>query len=149
MHEYFHSVQLQGFTAELLNENSRLYNLYSVAHAFYNTVGSYAFSNDIEFFAEMGQVFNNVTVRLDLASTGGITREIMRTRMPELFQVMTRVFGSTNNMKVVTCSIPCAKSLPYCLAEPVNGIVNGPVTPPPVTPTHQVQSAASIIKDPN
>jgi hypothetical protein len=102
VHEFLHTIHISGFDSKLKEDLSNLYNQYKVSNNDYS-ITSYAFSNDSELFAEMGQVYLGVTTRMDEQSTGGINLNKLQNKLPNLYSFMDNIFNRQNSVRVKSC----------------------------------------------
>ena len=113
-HEFAHTIHIDGFTDQMKARIQELYDKYKVASPHYN-INSYAFANSMEFFAEMSQVFCEVTVRKDV--TAGLDKAGIHAHMPELYSFLDSLFDVTiNYIKRASCANPCASRWSRCAA---------------------------------
>lgn len=118
VHEFMHTVHLDGLSDAMKARINFLYNQYNVPNPNYN-IDSYAFVDDREFFAEMGQIFTEVTVRQDV--TGGLDKAGLKAYLPEMYELLESIFDVSNNkIKAASCAAPCAQIWSRCSAVPVS-----------------------------
>ena len=116
VHEFMHTVHLDGFSDDMKARVNFLYNKYKVPNPNYN-IDSYAFVDDREFFAEMGQIFTEVTIRKDV--TAGLDKAGLKRYLPEMYAFLESIFDVSNNkIKKASCAAPCAKNWARCSATP-------------------------------
>jgi hypothetical protein len=116
-HEFMHEIESRGMTQtqkDILNNIYRKYNVFSN----YYDIKSYAFVNVHEFFAEMAQVYCQMTSRLDV--TGGVTIKILQDYLPELYTFLETIFDIYPNDVLNTMCTNCNKKLLCCRDENEN-----------------------------
>lgn len=119
-HEFLHAIMNSGFTSEQRIQLENIYTLYKPQYAAYEQLFSifegydsvYAFLTSEEFFAIMGQIFFELTSRLDDDSTGGINKQKLQTTLPQMYQFLDQIFNSENSVRNKSCILNCGYS--YC-----------------------------------
>ena len=111
-HEFSHTLHVDGMTEDMKAQINDMYNKYKVPSPNYS-INSYAFTTELEFFAEMSQVFCEVTVRKDV--TAGLDKAAMKAHLPDMYAFLDSLYDlSVNRIKQASCAAPCAKQWGRC-----------------------------------
>ena len=111
-HEFSHTLHTDGMPDDMKAQIRVMYNKYKVPSPNY-IINSYAFSTELEFFAEMSQVFCEVTVRKDV--TAGLDKAAMKAYLPDMYVFLDSLYDlSVNQIKQASCAAPCAKQWSRC-----------------------------------
>ena len=113
-YEFSHLVQFSGMSTQMKERVVSLYQQYKVENDNYN-IDSYAFSSEYEFFAELSQVFCEVSVRTDV--TAGLDKSSLKEFLPDMYAFLDSIYDLSNNqIKEASCSLPCASQWSRCAA---------------------------------
>jgi len=125
-HEFAHTLHESGFSQQQKKRLTSLYDQYNVKTNKYN-INSYAFSSENEFFAEMAQIYCQMTYRLDV--TGNININILRYELPDMFLFLASIFNINNSNKMLLsfcdlCNnhkLCCRDDTPDCISWAAKG----------------------------
>jgi hypothetical protein len=113
-HEFMHAIHHNGMTQKQKDVLNELYNKYNVLSNIYD-IKSYAFVTVFEFFAEMAQVYCQMTFRLDV--TGKITHKILKNYLPELYIFLGSILNIYPNHALIAICTSCNQDLLCCRDE--------------------------------
>jgi hypothetical protein len=109
-----HVIESDGMTQQQKDMLNKIYNKYNVSSNIYD-IKSYAFLNVHEFFAEMAQVYCQMTLRLDV--TGGVTNKIIQDDLPEVKTFLETIFNINPNSVLNAICTNCNQNLLCCRDE--------------------------------
>lgn len=104
-HELCHDIHTYGMNASQKATIIALLNEYKVQNSNYK-IDTYAFNNEMEFFAEMSQVYCGVTIRTDVTVSYGV----LKTNLPNMFSFLGTVWTDPNKVKLLSCKYMNCKS---------------------------------------
>jgi len=113
-HEFMHAIHFYGLIQKQQDVLNELYNKYKVLSNIYD-IKSYVFVNVYEFFAEMAQVYCQMTFRLD--ATGGIIHKILKENLPDMYIFLKSIFDIDQNHVLNAICKKCKENLLCCRDE--------------------------------
>lgn len=110
-HEIIHSIHLSGMTFKQREDIKKLYDKYKIPNSKYN-INSYAFLNEMEFFAEMMQVYGKLTLRSDV--TAGISYTYLKNKMKDFILFVNSSIYTEDDLKKLKKQLCYIKQCDYC-----------------------------------